>query len=71
MSEQVVKWVTRSYEGAPIRTGRRAYNDPTADVAIGNVMREERRKRRQQNAIHQQPVLQKARAWKAWEDSHA
>lgn len=50
MSEQVVKWVTRSYEGTPIRTGRRAYNDPTADAAIGRVMAEERKKKRQEKS---------------------
>lgn len=71
MSEQVVKWVTRSYEGTPIRTGRRAYNDPTADAAIGHVMMEERRRIRQQNSTCQQASRQKSGNWKERNDTHA
>lgn len=67
MSEQIVKWVTRSYEGTSIRTGRRAYNDPTADAAIGHVMLEERRKKRQQSP----PPCRGTGVWKPKEGNNA
>ena len=35
------------------RRSRRAYSDPTADMAIANVMREERRKKKQREQREQ------------------
>lgn len=44
------QWTDRSAKSAQIRLHRRDHPDPTADQAIGNVMREERRKQRQERA---------------------
>lgn len=40
-------WVTHSAESREVYPARRSHRDPTADAAIGNVLREERRKKKQ------------------------
>lgn len=55
---QVIRWVEHKEEKAPANHNFRSYSDPTANEAIGNVMRESRRKERQlqdQQAKKQQP----------------
>lgn len=37
------------------RRSHRAYRDPTADTAIANVMREERKKKKQQEKYEKRP----------------
>lgn len=74
MAERVVKWVTRSLDDSPVYPGRRAYSDPTADRAIANVMREERRKKRQAERCGQyRQKRHTVGVWKAGEGgaSHA
>lgn len=40
--------------GSENRRSHRAYKDPTADMAIANIMREERRKKRLKQQEHQE-----------------
>lgn len=40
------RWAAHSAESTTVYPGRRSHRDPTADTAIGNIMREERRKRK-------------------------
>ena len=42
--KQVIHWVEHKEEKAPECRNNRSHSDPTANEAIGNVMREERRK---------------------------
>lgn len=42
---QVIHWVDHVEEKAPESRSRRSYSDPTANEAIGNVMRESRKKK--------------------------
>ena len=41
---QVIRWVEHKEEKVPECRNNRSHSDPTANEAIGNVMREERRK---------------------------
>ena len=43
---QAVHWITEHKEEPSTRAYRRSHADPTADRAIGNIIREERRKKR-------------------------
>lgn len=65
------RWVTRSVKSSEVRPLRRTYRDPTADAAIGNVMREERRrKKRKEQAdrrIHRQTQKYRVGVWHATE----
>ena len=45
--EQVIHWVEHKEEKVPECRNNRSHSDPTANEAIGNVMREERRKEKQ------------------------
>ena len=42
------RWVNYSAESTPVNPIRRSHRDPTADAAIGNIMREERKKKRRE-----------------------
>ena len=42
---RAVQWITEHRDESPPKRVRRDHADPTADAAIGNVLREERRKR--------------------------
>lgn len=44
----VIRWVSHPEEKKSERRNYRSYRDPTADAAVGNVMREEKRKRKQE-----------------------
>ena len=49
---QVIRWVDHKEEKVPECRNNRSHSDPTANEAIGNVMREERRKEKE-NCFHQ------------------
>lgn len=40
------RWASHSTESTPVYPSRCSHRDPTADAAIGNIIREERRKRK-------------------------
>lgn len=44
---QVIHWVDHKEEKVPECRNNRSHSDPTANEAIGNVMREERRKEKE------------------------
>lgn len=66
MGEKAINWVNRVPDSAPIYPGRRSYRDPTADAAIGHVLAEQRKKKRQQKSSHP-----KTRVWRAKGTRHA
>lgn len=39
------RWVTRSSDTTAVHPSRHSHSDPTADAAIGNLMREEKKKK--------------------------
>lgn len=63
------QWTDRTPEPTQVRPHRRDHPDPTADRAIGNVMREERRKQRQEFARASQK--HRVGVWRAPEKGEA
>lgn len=61
---QAVHQITEHRDEAPPRRIRRDHADPTADIAIANVLREKRRKKRKTRA---RPYVG---VWRAEEDTH-
>lgn len=59
------RWVSYSAESTPVNPIRRSHRDPTADAAISNIMREERRKKKQLSHVP------KRNTWKAGGGGHA
>ena len=46
------RWVTHSSETTADHPSRHSHSDPTADAAIGNLMREERKKKKPPSSRH-------------------
>lgn len=62
--EDVIHWVTEHKEESPPRRACHRPPDPTADKAIGNVIREEKRKKNRH--YHRKP--RRTGVWRAEED---
>jgi hypothetical protein len=59
------RWATHTENHDEMYSGKtphRSYRDPTADTAIGNVMREERRKKTRQEQTHRVGVWKSERS---------
>lgn len=62
-SNQVIRWVTRMEAVSqelprPVSGNNRSHRDPTAEAAIGNVMREEKRRKANQSKEQQSRAQQ-------------
>ncbi len=65
--EDVIHWITEhKEESAPNRKVSHSHPDPTANEAIGNVVREERRKKHQKRK-HQEKKHPRIGVWRAEE----
>ena len=65
--EDVIHWITEhKEENSPNRKVSHSHPDPTANEAIGNVVREERRKKHQKRK-HQEKKHPRIGVWRAEE----
>ena len=53
------RWATHSHETTASHASRHSHSDPTADAAIGNLMREEKKKKKHPSSGHGKPGRQK------------